>query len=213
MTESKEFLFHNWKPNEDHRVYDYIKEICEAKSLGPIASNIYTIAKDLILNGTKANYKRIFFQTVSMDITHPADYELGVRMFKSKVLSGSLPDFEPLAEEMDLWVKVEFRMDGESLFLKVTNNQAMVPPEIQKIRNSFIHAMDYNDIMEYYLERADDSEGEGIGIALVIILLKFLEVPLGNFQIQNTAGYTVANIEFPWNSLIRSKNMSKFDAI
>ncbi|MCC5816639.1 MAG: hypothetical protein JJT78_17955 [Leptospira sp.] len=209
MTETKEFTFHNWKPNEDHSVYDYLNEVFKTKGMESVTSNIYTIAKDLILNGTKANYKRLFFQSVALDINHPADYELGVRMFKSKVLSGSLPDFESLAVEMDLWVKAEFLILEDCLHLRVTNNQAMVAPEIQKIRNSFLHATDYVDIMEFYLERADDSEGEGIGIALVIILLKFLGVPLNLFTIENSAGYTIANIQFPWSCLVKTQNMKK----
>jgi hypothetical protein len=55
--------------------------------------------------------------------------------------------------------------------------------------------------MEYYLERADDSEGEGIGIALIIILLKDLGVPVSNFRIENQNGFTEASIAFPWSDL------------
>lgn len=209
MTERIEFIFHNWKPNEDQSVYNSIQEIFEQSGISHLSSNVYTITKDLILNGIKANYKRIFFHTNSMDIHHPSDYELGVRMFKSKVLHGSLPDFESLAEEMDLWVKLEISSNTESFNIRITNNQSMVDQEIGKIRNSFFHANHYEDIMEYYLERADDSEGEGIGIALVIIILKDLNIPLSNFSIRNLNGYTTAEIAFPWERLRSIKKKIK----
>lgn len=197
----KQFHFYHWNPSETTDVYDSLYSILEERSLTSLASSIYTITKDLILNGTKANYKRIFFIKTGLDIHHPGDYELGVRMFKSKVLLGTLPDFAPLAKDLNLWVEAEFISEEDNFIVRVKNNQSMVSPEILKIRTSLIYAQNYEDIMEYYLERADDSEGEGIGIALIIILLKDLGVPVSNFRIENQDGLTVANITFPWEIL------------
>jgi hypothetical protein len=199
--QERQFHFFHWNPAETTDVYDSLFSILEEQSLSNLTSSIYTITKDLILNGTKANYKRIFFIKTGLDINHPGDYELGVRMFKSKVLLGSLPDFAPIAKELNLWVEANFISDEENFTVKVKNNQSMVSPEILKIRTSLVYAQNYDDIMEYYLERADDSEGEGIGIALIIILLKDLGVPVSNFRIENQNGFTEASIAFPWSDL------------
>lgn len=201
MTADVSFQYYDWKPSEDNSVYLAIQNILGERDLLKVTSPIYTIAKDLLLNGIKANKKRIFFQICGLDIHHPGDYELGLRMFKSKLQTGELFLIPNATEDYGLWVQLDIHSLDSFLELKVTNNQTMVMQEIQKIRNSFLYAMNYDDIMEYYLERADDSEGEGIGIALIVILLKDLNVPLQNFTIENSKGKTIAKILFPWNSL------------
>ncbi len=193
--------FFHWLPSDESALFHSIRQVLDSYNAGAVCSTIYTIAKDLILNGMKANQKRAFFSQSGLDIHHAGDYELGVRMFKSKLQSGNLQDFEQYARDMDLWVQIYLEDLESNLALTVINNQPMVSSEIRKIRNSFLYAVEYEDIMEYYLERADDSEGEGIGIALIIILLKDLGIPLQNFTIENKDSYTIAKVIFPWKVL------------
>ncbi|WCL48422.1 hypothetical protein [Leptospira sp. GIMC2001] len=204
MAERK-FKYFLWNPETDDRVFQYLSTILKDGGYPTIVSEIYTMVKDLILNGLKANYKRLFFQDAGLDIHHISDYELGVRMYKSRITSGSLPEFSKLAETNDLWVEASIDWRDDGLKIIVTNNMSMVAAEMLKIRSALMHAQNYDDIMEYYLERADDSEGEGIGIALIVIIMKSLQVELQNFQIFNEGGYTIAQIFLPWSSLDNSK--------
>ncbi len=200
----KTFRYHFSNPVEDNEIYDCILEILKEKGLSSHTSTIYTIVKDLILNGVKANLKRLFFQEIHSDITHPSDYELGVRMYKSKVLQGKLPDYQQSAIKNNYFVEIKFIADENNLNISVTNNQMMVISEMNKIRSSILNSQNYSDIMEYYLERADDSEGEGIGIALIVILLKALGGNLEQFQIRNENGSTIASVLISWNGLKNS---------
>jgi hypothetical protein len=200
----KKFRYHFWNPVEDNEIYDCLLEILKEKDLTSHTSTIYTIVKDLILNGIKANLKRLFFQEIHSDITHPSDYELGVRMYKSKVLQGKLPDYKEAAIRNNFYVEIIFSLDDTNLNISVTNNQMMVISEMNKIRSSILNSQNYSDIMEYYLERADDSEGEGIGIALIVILLKALGSNLDQFQIRNENGSTIASVAISWKGLRNS---------
>ncbi|NCN08965.1 MAG: hypothetical protein GW938_03890 [Leptospira sp.] len=195
------FRYHLWNPEENNEIYDAIYSILKQKSLESFTSTIFTISKDLLLNGIKANLKRLFFQEIKADIAHPSDYELGVRMYKSKVLHGKLPDYKEAAIENDFYVEINLFDNEKGFFISVKNNQTMVNNEMNKIRSSILHSQNYNDIMEYYLERADDSEGEGIGIALIVLLLKSMNSRLENFQIRNEDDCTIASVEISWEGL------------
>lgn len=195
------FRYHLWDPEENNEIYDAIHSILKQRKLESFTSTIFTLSKDLLLNGIKANLKRLFFQEIKADISHPSDYELGVRMYKSKVLHGRLPDYKEAAIQKNFYVEINLYDNDVGIFISVKNNQIMVNNEMNKIRSSILHSQNYNDIMEYYLERADDSEGEGIGIALVVLLLKSMNSRLENFQIRNHEDSTIASVEISWEGL------------
>ncbi len=165
--------------------------------ISDFSSIFFTIVKDLILNGFKANFKRIFFLENRLEIESGADYELGVRMYKSFILSGKSETYEQLAREKNLFVETRIEHNPDFIEVTVTNNNRLVKGEMQKIKTSLTYAQNYNDIMEYYIERGDNSEGEGIGIALCVILLKGEKLPVENFKIMSTDKETVAKVKIP----------------
>ncbi len=113
----KTFRYPFWNPVGDNEIYDCILEILKEKGLSSHTSTIYTIVKDLILNGVKANLKRLFFQEIHSDITHPSDYELGVRMYKSKVLQGKLPDYQVINATFGFTAAGELNPNVDILFV------------------------------------------------------------------------------------------------
>jgi hypothetical protein len=58
--------------------------------------------------------------------------------------------------------------------------------------------MGYNDIAEFYMDNMDNTEGAGLGIALIIILLKNDSIDPNLFRIITKADKTVARIEIPF---------------
>jgi hypothetical protein len=160
-------------------------------------SVFYTIVKDLVLNGFKANFKRVFFLENSLDINSLADYELGVRMYKSFILAGKSKSYTEIAEVKNFFVDILISHNEDHIQVSVTNNNKLTSAEMQKIKSSLVHAQNYNDIMEYYIERGDSSEGEGIGIALCVILLKGEGIPTHNFKIFSNQKDTVALLTIP----------------
>lgn len=193
------FSFHKHAPTREFdeeliQILDSLTEYYEIPDFSPL---FYTIVKDLILNGFKANYKRIFFLENHLDIESPADYELGVRMYKSFILSGKSSSYEPLAKERNFFVDTFIEHNSESIIVTIRNNSKLARGEMLKIKNSLIYAQDYNDIMEYYIERGDSSEGEGIGIALCILLLKGEGIPTENFRITSINDETIASVRIP----------------
>ncbi|TGL55777.1 hypothetical protein EHQ59_03045 [Leptospira kemamanensis] len=192
-----EFSTFGASKNLDENLVLVLDALTEKYKIPDLSAILFTIVKDLILNGFKANFKRLFFQENLLDIQSPADYELGVRMYKSLILAGRGNSFEPLAREKNLYVHVKIEHNNSQIKFDIRNNSMLVRGEMQKIRNSLLHAQNYNDIMEYYIERGDNSEGEGIGIALCIILLKGEGLPTDQFRIYHEDGETIAQLTIP----------------
>lgn len=192
-----EFSTFGASKNLDENLVLVLDSLTEKYKIPDLSAILFTIVKDLILNGFKANFKRLFFQENLLDIQSPADYELGVRMYKSLILAGRGNSFEPLAREKNLYVHVKIEHNDSQIKFDIRNNSMLVRGEMQKIRNSLLHAQNYNDIMEYYIERGDNSEGEGIGIALCIILLKGEGLPTDQFRIYHEDGETIAQLTIP----------------
>ncbi|TGM33712.1 hypothetical protein EHQ92_16795 [Leptospira biflexa] len=192
-----EILVYGASKNLDENLVQILDVLTLKYKITNLSAILFTIVKDLILNGFKANFKRLFFQENQLDIQSPADYELGVRMYKSLILSGRGNTFEPLAREKNLYVRIKIEHSDTQIKFDIRNNSMLVRGEMQKIRNSLLHAQNYNDIMEYYIERGDNSEGEGIGIALCIILLKGEGLPTDQFRIYHEDGETIAQLNIP----------------
>ncbi|WP_411821615.1 hypothetical protein [Leptospira sp. 'Mane'] len=181
----------------DEKLLSLLDNLTAFYKISDFSSIFFTIIKDLILNGFKANFKRIFFLENRLEIESGADYELGVRMYKSFILSGKSETYEKLAREKHYFVETRIEHNPDFIEVTITNNNRLVKGEMQKIKNSLTYAQNYNDIMEYYIERGDNSEGEGIGIALCVILLKGEKLPVENFKIMSTDKETIAKVKIP----------------
>jgi hypothetical protein len=66
------------------------------------------------------------------------------------------------------------------------------------MREKMKKAMGYNDIAEFYMDNMDNTEGAGLGIALIMILMKNEGIDPNLFRIVTTSTYTIARVEIPF---------------
>jgi hypothetical protein len=158
----------------------------------------YTILKDLAWNGLKACTKRAFFQAHSLNLNEPADYELGVRMFKSCIIQGKMEEYENLSKELGYITEVILNHGKDGLSILVENNSPLLKEEARKIRASIYYSKEYKDIYKFQEERGDDSEGAGLGIPLIIMLLREHGFSEDYLHISSSPLYTRAEVEIPF---------------
>jgi hypothetical protein len=72
--------------------------------------------------------------------------------------------------------------------------------EETRMREKMKKAMEYNDIAEFYMDNMDNTEGAGLGIALIMILMKNENLDPNLFRIVTKPTETIARIEIPFNS-------------
>jgi len=159
---------------------------------------VYTSVKELSLNGAKANFKRILFEDENLDTENDEQYEYGMELFKKYLNENWVLEYGKKSRERKLYVDIFFDFNRDRLILEVMNNRPISPKEDKRIREKFHTAMRYDDIAQFYMEGGDSSEGAGMGIVLVTMMLKAQDIDPHLFTIRSDyREKTLARVEFP----------------
>ncbi|MCX7632463.1 MAG: hypothetical protein N2Z22_03925 [Turneriella sp.] len=159
---------------------------------------VYTAVKELSLNGAKANFKRILFEDEKIDPDNDEEYERGMELFRNYLNEDWVIEYGKKSRARKLYVDIFFDFNRERLIVEVMNNRPISRKEDRRIREKFRNAMRYDDIAQFYLEGGDSSEGAGMGIVLVTMLLKAQDIDPHLFTIRSDyREKTLARVEFP----------------
>jgi hypothetical protein len=175
-------------------VESILKKYNREDMLGPV----YTSVKELSLNGAKANFKRILFEDERIDSEDEVEYDRGMDLFKQNLNENWVLEYGKKSKERKLYVDIFFDFNTDRLIVEVLNNRPISPKEDQRIREKFHTAMRYDDIAQFYMEGGDSSEGAGMGIVLVTMMLKAQQIDPHLFTIRSDyREKTLARVEFP----------------
>ena len=161
---------------------------------------VYTGIKELVMNATKANLKRILIKEKGFNPDDPAQYDECMRLFKRNIAEDKIRSYKQSFRDNDLPVTVTFYYaSGKALMLKIKNNFTLLPQEEERVRDKFANAQQYTDILQFYTNHADETEGAGMGLSLVGILLQQSGIDKHQFSIYSSKRYheTIARLEIP----------------
>lgn len=179
------------------KAIEYILEKYEKQDLKTI---VYTCTKELVINGTKANIKRLFFEEQGLDINNESDYAKGVALYKDMMKEEITLEYGKKSKVRGLFVKISFVYNKDVLKVEVLNNTHITEQEELRLREKFALVMQYTDLMQYYMDHADNTEGAGMGLALIMTLLMAQGIDPGFFRVGIAKNETIARIEFPLNA-------------
>ncbi|NPV01647.1 MAG: hypothetical protein HPY53_09730 [Brevinematales bacterium] len=168
------------------------------------AHAVYGCIKELVINATKANLKRAFFQKNNYDINNMGQYVMGLTKFKGLLDNRDAYKYFADLRTADLWVMFTLFHNSEGLRIEVVNNTEIIEIEETRIRMKLKKAMHYTDIALFYQSETDNSEGAGMGIALLVILMQSVGLDPSLFRIGSKNGMTVTRIEVPFDSNYKS---------
>lgn len=159
---------------------------------------VYSAAKELVINATKANLKRVIFSDLGLDLLNPGDYEKGMQIFKEQLVEEKIRQYEHMFKKLDYPVITTFYYWPNVLNIKVKNSFVLLPEEEKKIRSKFERAHSFANLLDFYMEYGDDTEGAGLGLAMVGILLDESGVDKHSFTLySNQYNETAARLEIP----------------
>lgn len=200
IDEEKTFNIKFYVINNDieKKIEAAINMIFEKYNRIDIAGVIYTCVKELIINGTKANLKRVLFNKNGLDINDSTQYIKGMMEFRNALNEETYQTYLKDLQEGDYWVNVKFEYNPDGVRIIIVNNTHISKIEDQRLREKLKKAMGYDDIAQFYIDQGDELEGAGMGIALIVMLLKGINVDPALFRIGNTPNnQTFARIEIP----------------
>lgn len=165
----------------------YLGEVGMPRLMGNLGYCIHELAG----NAHKANLKRIYFQDSGLDIFDPEEYELGMQAFKENVLDN--PEvFSSRQREKGYYVKFHFYVSRNVLKIVIRNNAELVAQEKQRIRSKFSIAKSAYNLADAYGAAEDYSEGAGLGIVMLNIMLRNLGFHDRSFRIYVKDGETIS---------------------
>ncbi|TVQ35765.1 MAG: HDOD domain-containing protein [Spirochaetaceae bacterium] len=174
----------------------FLKEMGQEKLKDPLA---YCL-RELAVNAKKANTKRVYFEEKSLKIDDGKDYVEGMKTFKQETLD-NIDHYLELQKGAGLFVKVIFHAKGRDLHLYVVNNALMTRKEQIRIYDRIARSRAFGSLEEALTTVLDDSEGAGLGIVILVLMLKKIGLDEDAFDIDIEGSETIAKLVVPMSKV------------
>lgn len=148
-----------------------IRLLLVRQNLGDVSFNIFTCLRELVVNATKANYKILFEKAVTAPegITADKGYNQFIKLFKEELAEHGNTRLLELAKTKDQYINVTFQSTHSGIAIWVINNQNCTVVEKRAILKKLGY-VGKNDMYTY--ADPEKSEGAGLGIALILTILR-----------------------------------------
>jgi len=161
-----------------------------------LKDNVVYCIQELVVNAKKANTKRAYFSHRGLDLNDMTDYKKGMASFKDDTLN-NIDYYLELQRQQGLYIKLILQLKDKVITIEVRNNASITLTELERIRSRIIKAKECDELEEAIVQVLDDSEGAGLGLVMLVIMLKKLGLGTNAFDILRTNDETIARIVIP----------------
>lgn len=186
----------------------YIQEVLlyflQASHQEHMIDNLVFCLGELLTNAKKANTKRIYFKEQNLDINSDMDYHQGMISFKEDTLN-NLAHYLKLQKQAGLYVKFRIQLYDEGLKIEILNNSVLTVFEKKRINEKLKVAKRYEDPSQVISRVIDQTEGAGLGIIIMVLMLQKIGLSKDNFKIFSTDTETITQMILPLNAQINKQ--------
>lgn len=183
-----------------HEIEVYVEQVLETflREVGheKLKDYLSYCVRELAVNAKKANTKRVYFTERGLDLNNPEDYKAGMQNFKQDTLD-NIAHYLQLQKEKGLYIKLIFQAKGPTVILEIRNNVAVSKTELIRIHDKLARSRQYNSLEEALTQVLDDSEGAGLGLVILVLMLKKVGLDEDCFDIVSNDTETIARISVP----------------
>ncbi|MDR0555222.1 MAG: HDOD domain-containing protein [Treponema sp.] len=194
-----------------HEVEVYIEQTLDVflKTAEQSALKYYVTycVQELAVNAKKANMKRVYFMEKGLDLTNSEDYAKGMASFKNDTFN-NLSHYLRLQKEHGLYIRLFLQIKLNTMFLEVRNNVVVTAVELERIHEKMALARKYDSMEDALSHALDDSEGAGLGLIILMLMLKKMGLTKDCFDIIATGKETIARLTIPLEKT-RVQNLSQ----
>lgn len=184
-----------------HETEMYIEEVLGVYlskfGQGELKDRIAYCMRELAVNAKKANTKRVYFSEKNLDIDDPSDYAKGMESFKQETLD-NINYWLEQQQEAGLYIKVVFQATDSSFTMSIKNNALISQKEQMRVYDRIARSRAFESMEEALSSVLDDSEGAGLGIVILVLMLKKIGLDEDAFDIDVIGDETVAKITVPF---------------
>jgi putative nucleotidyltransferase with HDIG domain len=160
---------------------------------------VYSVL-ELAANAKKANTKRVSFAERGLDISDDYDYMKGMETFKENTLA-NISHFLQRQEEEGLYIRLILQLREDLIQIEVRNNSTAVRAELNRIRDKLSNSRQFNSLDEAFSLALDDSEGAGLGLIILVLMLRKIGLNEDCFVISNNEEETIARLTIPMDQV------------
>lgn len=187
-----------------HDIELYLERILEAFliELGQekLKDRLAYCMREIALNAQKANTKRVYFKEKGLDINNPEDYTLGMQHFKEETAE-NIKYYLQKQKEHGYYIKIVLQKKGNNFYIIVKNNVEITKTEQIRVFDRIARARAFNSVEDAPSSLIDNSEGAGLGIIIIVLMLKKIGLSEDCFDIDFINGETVATLSIPFSEV------------
>lgn len=180
-----------------HEMELYINEVvsCFLRELNQEFMIQYVLycVNELTSNAKKANTKRVYFQEKQLDINNEMQYKKGMENFKKDTLD-NINHYLTLQKEQGLYIKLVVQKRNKKMKIEIKNNSPLTIYEYKRMHDKIARAGKYESVEDAFSQILDASEGAGLGIIIMILMLRKIGLSEQNFQFFTENGETITRI-------------------
>ena len=193
-----DFFCYTLTPEQKERFLKILKVFLEECNQEYLFNYLSYCLFELIDNASKANAKRIYFKEHNLNIDNEQDYKNGMKAFKENLDENTL-HYEAELEAVHLEVHLLLSAD-DIISITVSNNTKITDNELKRIKEKIEKTRVYTTMADA-MNDIDQTEGSGLGIITVLIMLKKMGLASDNLKFKTTDNETIATIEIPKDTL------------
>lgn len=172
-------------------VTKFLKE-CNQQNL---ENNLVYCFGELLSNADKANLKRLYFREKGLDINNADDYKLGMKTFLEETFA-NFSYYAKLKDKENFYVKLYLLKQADKIIIETRNNSILTEFEYERISKRIDNAKKFNSLAEAVMS-VDSTEGAGLGIVSIILILKKIGLDKSAFNVYCNNGETITGITLP----------------
>ncbi len=166
---------------------------------------------ELLTNSKKANTKRVYFLEQKLDINDEMQYQQGMISFKEDMLS-NLAHYLELQKQAGLYIKLILQLTDDGIRIEIRNNSILTKSEKKRILEKLRVAEKYEEPQQVVSLMVDQTEGAGLGIIIIILMLRKIGLSRNNYKVFCTEDETVTQMLLPLNKQINEQMDSLYEA-
>jgi putative nucleotidyltransferase with HDIG domain len=189
-----------------------LKTVLEEVNQENLCSHLEYTLNELSMNASKANSKRLYFDSIGKSLHNPEQYETGIRDFKEEVFR-DFSLYEQAHVDKGFFVKITISKRDNDLIIEVINNSPMVQTEQLRIAQRLKAARKFNNLTEVLTSGFDSTEGAGFGLIIIILMLRKINVNENSLVFRNEEQEAITSLTIPLNLLSKEHSQMIADEI
>lgn len=169
-------------------IYFVLGQLLISRKLISYQPFMQTAMKELVQNAIKATRKRMFYKKIGLDIIK--DHEKGLDRFRESFSETMPEDFEISGDILYTAEVSFFSLEKGNVLITVKNYGEMTKEERTNVDFMIERGNKFSHVSDILTDEVKTREGGGLGLSMIIILLKNAKLPADSLYYESKDGFT-----------------------